>query len=522
MAAGAASAAAARLIWSVVPGLDFDDVAERRARQGFGGYVLGSPNLRDPDQIRRLTGEIRRASPVPVRLAVDQEGGHVYRIGPPLTRFPGAMAIGATGSARLAYEAARATALELRSVGIDTVHAPVLDVALEPYSAVVGVRAYGSDAALVSRLGAAAVRGYLAGGAIPVAKHFPGHGGTAVDTHLDTARDRYPADVLDSVHLAPYRAAIAAHVPALMTSHVTYDGLGDGLPASISAAAIAGLARERLGFDGFIVTDALVMDAIRAGRDIGEVGVRVLEAEVDAVMAMHYAEEVVGAIEGALASGRLPEAAVATALRRVTALDRLAWRLARRGSTLAEPLPDWIAHRELADRIARASLTLVRDRAVLPIDPARPVLLLELVSRRSSPVEERNASDGDVSASLARRLPQLLSLRVRHDDVYAAGVALEAASRSPLTIVATRDAYRGVEERAFLHALNALNVPLVVVALRSPVDLSLVPDARASIATYTDVPATCEALAEALVAGPRSFPGRLPMTLPTDDEEIAA
>jgi beta-N-acetylhexosaminidase len=432
------------------------------------------------------------------------------------------MAIGATGSSELAWSVARATARELRWLGIDTVFAPVLDVLLEPHSAVVGVRSYGSDPLLVARLGAAAIRGYLAGGVIPVAKHFPGHGGTRADTHFAPAHDPSGAALMEAVHLLPFRDAIAAGVPSLMTSHVTYDSLGDGRPASLSHAAIAGLARSGLGFDGFVVTDALIMDAVRIGRDVGQSGVDSLASGADAVMAMDYAPGVSAMIRTAIQAGRLAETAVAGALRRVIALDRLAAALESDAAPAAGTSPPWDEHRELATQVARESLTLVRHDGVLPIDPSSRALLIELVGRRASPVEERNASGGDLAAELGRRLPRLLTLRLRYDDIVAAAVAVEAAAVSPVTIVATRDAYVGPEERVFLRTLNDLGTPLVTVALRSPVDLTLVPDARAAIAAYGDVPATSRALADALVTGSRSFRGRLPITLPNEHEEAAA
>ncbi len=519
MAAGAASTAA-RLTWAVVPGFDFDDRAERIARLGFGGYVLGTRNLDDPEQIRRLTAAMRASSPVSVRLGIDQEGGHVFRMGSPLTRFPGPMAIGATRSSDLARSVARATARELRWLGIDTVFAPVLDVLLELGSAVVGVRSYGSDPLLVARLGTAAVHGYLEGGIIPVAKHFPGHGGTTADTHFAPARDASAAALMDAVHLLPFRDAIAAGVPSLMTSHVTYDSLGDGQPASLSHAAIAGLARSRLGFDGLVVTDALVMDAVRIGRKVGQSGVDSLASGADAVMAMDYAPGVAAAIGEAIESGELDDATLRGAVRHIDALDRLATRLRRRpGDEVTVP---WDEHRELAAEVARESLTLVRHDSVLPIDPSDRALLIEIVSRRASPVEERGASEVDLAGELGRRLPKLLTLRLRHDDVFAAAVAVEAAAVSPVTIVATRDAYLGPEERTLLRALNDLRTPMVAVALRSPLDLTLMPDASAAIASYGDVPATSRALADALVTGTRSFRGHLPITLPNEQQEAAA
>ncbi|HEU4671896.1 MAG TPA: glycoside hydrolase family 3 N-terminal domain-containing protein, partial [Candidatus Limnocylindrales bacterium] len=252
---------AARLVWASIPGPALDDEARTLIGTGIGGVVLFSKNVLDPAQLARLCGEIRSVAPGPIRISIDQEGGPIIRIAEPLTRFPSPMAIGATRDPRIAYAVARASARELAALGIDVVLAPVLDLASDLRSAVVGARAYGSDPALVARLGAAAVRGYLDGGVLPMPKHFPGHGRTPADSHLAMPWVGGTLADLRARDLAPYRAAIDADAPALMTAHVVHGAIDPGLPATLSRAALVDLARIELGFRGLLVTDALVMDA---------------------------------------------------------------------------------------------------------------------------------------------------------------------------------------------------------------------------------------------------------------------
>src|SRR5215212_10370048 len=173
---------AARLIWITAPGTDLDRETRRLLALGAGGLVLFERNIDSPEQVARLCADARAAAAGPLRIAVDQEGGHIVRLVEPLIRQPSLMAIGATQSAEVAYEVALASAEDVAALGINTIFGPVLDVAAEPESTVVGARSFGCDPTLVATLGAAMIAGYHAGGVMAVAKHFPGHGRTPPDS----------------------------------------------------------------------------------------------------------------------------------------------------------------------------------------------------------------------------------------------------------------------------------------------------------------------------------------------------
>ncbi|HEY0444337.1 MAG TPA: glycoside hydrolase family 3 N-terminal domain-containing protein, partial [Candidatus Limnocylindrales bacterium] len=309
---------AAQLTWGTLRGTtpDADELA--LLRRGLGGLVLFSRSLGDRRSVRDLIDRIRAEAPGPIHVSVDQEGGRIVRLRDGFTPFPGAMAIGATRSERLAFEAARASARELAAVGIDTVLAPVLDLAADLRNPTIGSRAYGADPALVSRLGAAAVRGYLAGGVIPVPKHFPGHGRTPLDSHLAAPVVRGGFAELER-DLDPFRAAVTAGTPMLMTSHVRYDAIGDDLPASLSPA-VARLARDELGFDGVLLTDAMVMDAITADGPVPEACLAALVAGSDVVMALEPSRRTIELVAAALRDGHLATSRAHAALRSVAAI----------------------------------------------------------------------------------------------------------------------------------------------------------------------------------------------------------
>jgi len=508
-----AASAAAGVAWMELPGPELDDASRSLLEGGIGGVVLFGANIRGVDQLRRLTAELRAVAVGPLRIAIDHEGGHVTRIGAPVTRFPSAMAIGATGSEELAHAVARAAGEELASLGIDVNLAPVMDLAADPRNPSVGARSFGSSPGLVARLGAAMVRGYRAAGIAPTAKHFPGHGRTAVDSHLAVATVEGGIEALRGADLPPFRAAIAAGVDLVMASHVVYEGLTDGLPATISPPILRDLLRGELGFEGLLLTDAMVMRALADRRPIAAACVEALAAGADVVMPMrdHQAEAVDG-LEAAIGSGELAESRVLEALGRAARLDERL-RALRRPPATGVVLPD-STHAELARTVARRSLTLLRGAELLPVDPSSSVAVVELASRRPSPVEEEGAHSATLGAALAGYLPRMRAVVVGGpDDAAGRRAAAEAAAAAELVILATRDAWLWPEDSELVAAIAASERPTVLVALRNPYDLVQLARTAGAIAAYADVPATLEALAEALT-GRIGWPGRLPMHLP--------
>ncbi|TMF59144.1 MAG: beta-N-acetylhexosaminidase, partial [Chloroflexi bacterium] len=237
--------------------------------RGVGGIVLRTENAPDASALARICADLQRiaaeAKIPPLFLAIDQEGGSVVRIGSGMTVFPSQMALAATPDPVAAVQrAATITADELRAGGVNWNLAPVADVNNEPLNPIIGNRSYGSDPQRVSILVGAAVRAYAAAGFLCCAKHFPGHGAATVDSHvglpiIDVDRAR-----LDRVELPPFRAAIAAGVPAIMLAHLIVPALEPtpGLPASLSRRIATDLLRRDLGFAGIAITDDLEMGAL--------------------------------------------------------------------------------------------------------------------------------------------------------------------------------------------------------------------------------------------------------------------
>ncbi len=252
-----------------------------------GGAILFKRNL-EPDVLAvvSLTDAITRSarSDLPPLVAVDQEGGRVARLGPPVLALPPMATLAAIGDVALAERAARAQAIELAALGFTSSFAPVLDVNVNPANPVIGDRAFGADAATVARFGDAWVRGLRAGGLLACGKHFPGHGDTSKDSHFDLPIVDATRARLDAVELAPFASAIRAGVDALMSAHVVYPALDADHPATLSRAICTELLRERLGFRGVLVSDDLEMKAISDRYGIEDAVVATIDAGCDAVL----------------------------------------------------------------------------------------------------------------------------------------------------------------------------------------------------------------------------------------------
>ena len=320
-------------------GKSLPSVLAARLQDGTaGGVVLFSRNLEGPRQVKELCREIRAAAgrgrPAPL-IAIDQEGGRVTRLKDPgFTQLPPARSYSLFGSqAEAAAEAAGAVlAAELRAVGIDINFGPVLDVDSNPRNPVIGDRALGSDPATVARLGIAFFRGTLSRGVLPVGKHFPGHGDTDADSHRELPVVQRTRRSLLAREVSPFREAIRAGIPALMTAHVLYPALDRDYPATLSRKILSGLLRERLGFRGAVFSDALEMKAISLVYGVGAAAVLAVRAGCDAVIVSRGEEEQAEAAEGlarwAREEGGSREAANLSRRR----MDRLRLALARPGS----------------------------------------------------------------------------------------------------------------------------------------------------------------------------------------------
>lgn len=281
------------------------------------GVILFKRNIEGPIQVAQLTRALQehahRRGGRPWFIGVDQEGGRVARLREPFTVFPPALALARSDDPAAAVrEFALVTAAELRLAGFNLDFVPVLDVTGRPDAAadsVIGDRSFGPDPVVVARLGRLLIDTMRSGGIITCCKHFPGHGGTTVDSHLDLPRDPRDLSVLEQLDLVPFREAVAAKVDMTMTAHVVYPAVDPLFPATLSRAHIEGILRESLGFGGIVATDDLDMRAVADRWPAGECAALAFAAGADLLLVCNDPSRALAARAGlhaAVADGRIP------------------------------------------------------------------------------------------------------------------------------------------------------------------------------------------------------------------------
>jgi beta-N-acetylhexosaminidase len=451
---------------------------------------------------------------------VDAEAGLGLVMGG-ATELPTAMALGAADDLELTEAAAAVTAAEAGACGINAVGAPVLDVNVNPANPIINTRSFGGDPDLVSRHGNAFVAGCMRGGGVlPIAKHFPGHGDTVKDSHLqlevvDQSRDR-----LERIELPPFRASIAAGVPMVMTAHVAYPALDPdrGVPATLSGPILTRLLREELGFTGAVVTDCMNMHAVAHTFERREAAVRAVEAGCDLILTDDWTGTF-EAIHRAVRTGRISEERLVEAANRVRAVKKGVF-----GPELAHPStvsPEQAQisvgtpeHAEVARRIAVASITLLDGRIEPPGE--RPLIIATRMARRFGPMVEvqvRAALSAlgwqQADVMMVDPAPDYAQISAARERAEAAGwVALlhfnRVQSFDPEAVL-TSD-----ELLALAGAVTEEGVPLTAVSMGSPYALPLFTSATAQVCSYSTCDASLRATLEVLM-GAAPARGRLPV-----------
>lgn len=488
------------------------------ARVRPAGVLFFADNITSRAQVHALCGELQAEAMQiglpPLLIAVDQEGGMVSRLPADFITVPSAMALSATGDGAIIEECARLTGEQLREVGINLNFAPALDINLQPENSVIRTRSFGDTVERVTLGGLATIRGLVAAGVIPTVKHFPGHGDTHVDSHLGLPVIEHGLDRLRSVELAPFRAAIAAGVPAVMSAHILFPAL-DEHPATLSGPVLTGLLRKALGFEGVVFTDSLSMNAIadRYGLDDAAVraklaGVDVLESNESLADQVERAEVMVDATT----DGRVPEAVFARSAERVAAV-RERFAITYEVPPLSPPPPE---RAERILRFARGSVTALGAFQPLPSDTTLAVVDFQRyrTSEAEDPVGRARVLREAVVATFPRATVVALSHDPRHGEVIEATAAAQKAAR---IVVITRDG-RDVPSQIALArqiiAARSPTTPVLHVAARGPYDAGLLSDAAATLLMYGDPAVSLLALVDVL-AGKATPSWTLPVTLPS-------
>ena len=452
----------------------------------YAGCVLFARDGESVAEVRARTDALRARSELTPLIAIDQEGGRVARLRRDVESIPSMMALGAVGDERLAFRSGEAIAHDLKRAGVTIDFAPVLDLAVDSRNTVIGTRAFGSDPELVSRLGLAFARGLRSGGIVPVYKHFPGHGSTDRDSHLELPRVAASAEAFRANDLEPF-ARLARDAEAVMSAHVVVDAFDPKNPASLSSAIMRHLLRDELGFEGVAFSDCLQMNAV-ASLGAAEAVVSALAAGTDCAIVSHdleLAEACARRLVDATRRGELPLARLQEAHDRVR-------RLRQAGappSDMRTPAPYPGIGREIACR----AVTLVRGSAAAR---ARESVVVSFEG------ESYDGVGGD-RASAVMQAPGLESLRASLNpegpEVTHILDRLAASGRRP--IVLARSAHLHPGQVGAIDAIVQRQDDAIVISTREPFDIPCFERAKHVLATYGDEAVSLDAAAEVLFDG---------------------
>ena len=507
----------------------FDRLREWVETDGVGGLVL-SVGL--PHSYAAKVNALQRRAAVPLLIASDMENGPGMRMSgiyslPHLltqgggTAFPPVMALGATRSEELASRLGGVLGREARAVGVHITFGPVADVNSNPANPIINTRSMGQDPALVARLARAYIRGAHAEGLLTTAKHFPGHGDTSEDSHIELPTITADRARMDSVELPPFRAAVDAGVDAVMTAHIAVPGVeGPGAPpATLSRYFMTGVLREEMGFRGLLFTDAMTMggvaDEFGGG---GEVLIRALEAGADVLLMPADVGDAVDAVARAVEEGRISRERLDASVRRVLIAKA---RAGLHGGRLVdlEAVDDIVgsrAHAEVAREVAERSLTLVRDAAgLLPLADGARTLVVNYA-------DSRNPAAGRLFPRLLGRAVPTTAARVDERTTAEEWAELHARADSADVVVVTAQVtpreYEGTVDpaasfNAFVEGLASAGKPVIAVSLGSPYLLTGFPSVGTYLLAWSGADVSQQAAADALL-GRIPITGRLPIALP--------
>ncbi len=490
-----------------------DNGAELVSKYHLGGviYFTWAGNLGNPTQLATLSNGLQTAAAgsegIPLLVSTDQEGGIVTRIGAPLAVSPGNMAIGATFSPADSFSMSRVTGQQLSALGINVDDAPVIDTNTNPRNTADGTRAFGDQPLQVAVMGAASILGYQSAGVAATAKHFPGLGSTSVNTDNGIAvTDETRAD-FERYDLPAFRAAIASGVDEIMAAHIVAPALDpSGAPASLSKPIVTGLLRDKLHYDGVVVTDALEAAALE-NVDPAQRAVQAVQAGDDELlMPTDLAAAQAAVHAGTIGVGRINQSVtrILKLKQKLGLFDNAQVDAARANARVGTPAQNAIAAKTAAD-----SITLLRNGdSTLPLasGTGKKILVTGWGSGTTQTLTTSIATHGVATQ-------RVYTGSAPNAKVVAAAVS--AATNSDEVVVTTNNAWGDTGQQNLVSSLIATGKPVVVVALGGPYDLAYTPTATAFVAAYGYQNVTLTALVNTLFGTPPR--GHLPVTVRTDD-----
>lgn len=506
----------------------------RRMIQNYylGGVILFAQNVQTTEQTVKLTNEIQKASPkIPLFISIDQEGGLVYRLQEG-TQLPGNMAIGATRSTDLAYKNGKVIGAELKAVGINWNLAPVADVNINPANPVIGVRSFGGDPDLVSKMTIAYMKGVQSEGVAACLKHFPGHGDTAIDSHLGLGIVDKDRATLDKVELKPFRDAIEAGADAIMTAHLSFPALDDTkvtmraadstereitMPATLSYKILTELVRNEWGFEGVIITDAMNMKAISDNFGPVDAAIRAVKAGADIVLMPVDVDGVFKGLVKEVKEGRIPESRIDESVRRILTLKLKRGIMKFPAENVeeivnnAKSIVGCEEHLSIERETAQKAITLIRNNnSVLPIkdpDSSKKILVIAgTVFRTTTYISQIEKYHPQNNESI------VVNDSILNSSTDLTGEVKAAIDRADIIIVATNNITKA--DNQIVKMMNyGKGKTFIFIAVRNPYDIMYYPNADVYLAQYGWNASNLKAAID-VIFGNVNPSGKLPAEIP--------
>jgi len=505
------------------PSPTYDDhIKELVGEYKIGNIILFSRNVRDGEQLKNLCMDIQKDviknTGIPALISIDQEGGMVTRIYKSATYLPGNMAIAATDNPENAYKIGGIAGKELRALGININFAPVLDVNNNLLNPVIGVRSYGENPEKVAEFGVNYIKGLQKERVIATAKHFPGHGDTSVDSHLDLPLVEHDRDRLYKVELYPFKKAIENGVDAIMTAHILFTAFEENrLPATLSYNILTNILRKEFDFDGIIVTDCMEMNAIAKYFGTAKAAAMAVKAGADIVLVSHTKRlqiEAFNEIKEAVLRGEIPIERINESVERII-------KLKEKYNLFKNPYPDENKirtvvgseeHREVARNISLNSITVVKDENKLLPVKAQKILAISPETVPISGVDDVLMEKLSFAKEFVKRFGgEEKTIPVNPDEELIAHLKKEAENKE-LVVIGTYNASLNEGQAQLVNSLQKINKNIIVVALRNPYDLLKFKEVSTYLCTYEYTPLALESVLDVL-SGNYVSQGKLPVSL---------
>lgn len=497
------------------------EIAQIIQKYHLGGIILFKENIQSIEQTLHLTtGFQSNAEKFGLLLSIDQEGGSIDRLNFGTT-MPGNMALGAGNDKRLTELVGKAIGKELSLLGINMDFAPVLDINNNPENPVIGLRSFSSDPETVTKMGTALAKGLDEANIVAAAKHFPGHGNTAVDSHIGLPVVRTKLDELKKMELQPFQQLMDKDIDAVMSAHITYpfietekfksavSGQEITLPATLSHKILTRLVRDEMGYEGVIITDALNMNAIASHFQPVDSAIRAIKAGVDVLLMPVGVEEVANGLYEAVAKGDITEERINQSVTRILTLKL------KHGILKEEEAPSYqkkleaarsgihsIEHQQLEKLAAKKGITLVKNNGTLPISQNLYKKII-VIGDDSSDV---------LAASLEKFHSNITAFRLENKSD-----GFEECKEADLIIISVSNNKKLSED--YIDLGENRDVPVVFISVGTPYAITALPSADSVIAQFGQTKASYQATAEALFGGFNPS-GRLPVAIPDKNGHV--